>query len=190
MKPLYKPHLIPSTGDLLLSKPSLGDAFFQRSLVMLADHGADGSFGFILNQPLAITLDELLPGFESEKFAVHLGGPVQTGNLFFVHNNRIIVNNSQSIVEGVYWGGDFAQVQLLIKSGLMGADDLRFYLGYSGWSAGQLQKELDEGSWILLRAHRDHVFGNHTPEMWKKTILQMGEEYIDWVNYPTDPSLN
>ena len=140
----------PAGGRILVSQPSLSDRFFSRSVVMLADHGADGSFGFIVNKPANVRLSTVSNEFGDFDTDLYLGGPVHVNNLFYVHSKGDLIQDSFKIIEGVYWGGDLKEIRKLISSGKITDKDIRFYAGYSGWEPNQLDREMEEKSWIFL----------------------------------------
>lgn len=184
------PEQIPSGGRILVSQPSLHDRFFNRSVVMLAEHGPDGSFGFIVNKPAKIRLSKVTGEFGTFDTDLFLGGPVHVNSLFYVHSKGTIVKDSLKIIEGVYWGGDIIEIRNLIASGKMNEKDIRFYAGYSGWQPKQLDREMSENSWIILNGQNRHVFGSRPSGLWKKIVLSLGEEYAPWINFPLDPNMN
>jgi putative transcriptional regulator len=181
---------IPASGRILVSQPSMNDRFFGRSVVMLADHGSDGSFGFIVNKPANIKLSKVTDEFGAFDTDLYLGGPVHVNNLFYVHSKGQIVKNSFEIIKGVYWGGDLGEIRNLISSGKITEKDIRFYAGYSGWEPNQLDREMKENSWIVLDGLNQYVFGSRPAGLWKKIVLTLGDDYAPWVNYPYDPNMN
>ena len=180
----------PTGGRILVSQPSLTDRFFSRSVVMLAEHGPDGTFGFIVNKPANIRLSKVSGDFGAFDTDLYLGGPVHVNNLFYVHSKGDIVKDSFKIIEGVYWGGDLNEIRRLIASGKITEKDIRFYAGYSGWEPKQLDREMKENSWIVLDGVNRYVFGSRPTNLWKKIVLTLGDEYAPWVNYPYDPNMN
>lgn len=180
----------PAGGRILVSQPSLTDRFFSRSVVMLAEHGTDGSFGFIVNKPANIRLSKVSGEFNDFDTDLYLGGPVHVNNLFYVHPRGDIIKNSFKIIEGVFWGGDLSEIRKLISSGKITEKDIRFYAGYSGWEPKQLDREMNEKSWIVLDGITRYVFGSRPTTLWKKIVLTMGAEYAPWVNFPYDPNMN
>jgi len=180
----------PAGGRILVSQPSLTDRFFSRSVVMLAEHGPDGSFGFIVNKPARIKLSKVTAEFGSFDTDLYLGGPVHVNNLFYVHSKGDIIKGSLKIIEGVFWGGDMDEIRKLISSGKLTEKDIRFYAGYSGWQPKQLDNEMKENSWIVLDGLNRYVFGSRPTNLWKKIVLTLGDEYAPWVNYPFDPNMN
>lgn len=184
------PEQNPSSGCILVSQPSLTDRFFSRSVVMLAEHGEDGSFGFIVNKPAVSKLSQVTNIFAPFDANLYMGGPVNVNNLFYVHSQGELVEDSLKIIDGVYWGGDIEQIRKLIFSGKLTEKDIRFYAGYSGWQPKQLDNEMVEHSWIVLEGKKNYVFGPRPAVLWKKIVLTLGEDFAPWVNYPYDPNMN
>jgi putative transcriptional regulator len=180
----------PAGGRILISQPSLGDRFFNHSVIMLAEHGPEGSFGFIVNKPAKIRLSKVTDEFGSFDTDLYLGGPVNVNNLFFVHSKGDIISDSLKIIDGVYWGGDIDEIRRLILSGNITNNDIRFYAGYSGWEPKQLDREMKENSWIVLDGAKSYVFGQRPAYLWKKIVLTLGDDYAPWINYPFDPNMN
>ena len=140
----------PKKGDLLIAEPSiLADVSFNRSVILLAEHSIEGSVGFILNKHSDYELSDLIPEIENT-FPVYKGGPVEENNLYFIHKVQDLIPNSIEISNGIYWAGDFNEVTKLIMSKKVSEEDIRFFLGYSGWDATQLDDELSGNSWIVL----------------------------------------
>lgn len=180
----------PASGRVLVSQPSLSDRFFSKAVVMLAEHGADGTFGFIVNKPANIKLSKVTTEFGEFDTDLYLGGPVHVNSLFYVHSKGDLMPDSLKIIDGVYWGGDLSEIRRLISSGKITEKDIRFYAGYSGWQPNQLDREMKENSWIVLDGMNRYVFGSRPSNLWKKIVLSLGDEYTPWVNFPPDPNMN
>ncbi|MGE5418731.1 MAG: YqgE/AlgH family protein, partial [Chloroflexota bacterium] len=140
---------IPEKGKILISEPFLPDTFFNRSIVYLTDHTAEGSVGFILNKKIDLKISSAIMGFEGWDEELNMGGPVAPDTIHYLHNLGFIIPKSIQIEENVYWGGDIDSIRGLIKTGQVKKNQIRFFLGYSGWSAGQLERELKENSWVI-----------------------------------------
>ena len=126
-------------GQLLVAEPSIiGDLSFNRSVILLAEHNKDGSVGFILNKPLKYTIRDLVPEIEAN-FKIYNGGPVEQDNLYFIHNVPELITDSIEISSGIFWGGDFELTKELINDGKIKKDNIRFFLGYTGWETQQLE---------------------------------------------------
>jgi len=177
-------------GKLLIAEPAiLNDASFNRSVILLSEHNEEGSIGFILNKPSDFTLHDLIPEIESD-LIIYNGGPVSQENLYFVHRVPDLIPDSIKIAEGIYWGGNFDKVQHLLEQGLLKKIDIRFFLGYSGWSKDQLQSELDTTSWVVIDNTYTNIFDISDDSVWKENLLNFGGEYRLWANAPENISLN
>jgi putative transcriptional regulator len=183
-------NLKPSKGKVLISEPFLIDYYFRRSVVLLAEHNDDGSFGLIINKPVEMFLHEVVKGFPPFDAHVYLGGPVKTDTLFFLHTRGNLIENSMEIINGLYWGGDIEHVKELIYLGLIKPADIKFFAGYSGWISKQLESELSRNSWLVANTKTSDVMQTNTSKLWNKTVKRLGAEYAYWTNFPMDPALN
>ena len=183
--------LKPKKGKLLIAEPALtGDVSFNRSVVLLAEHNQEGSVGFILNKPLTYNINDLVSEI-SIPFQVYNGGPVEQDNLYFIHKVPHLIENSIEISNGIYWGGDFEKTIQLINDEIISEEDIRFFLGYSGWSSLQLDQELSSKSWVVVRNDYDSSLIQKSSEaFWKEKMVELGGNYILWSNAPENPSLN
>ena len=146
----------PGPGILLIADPFLKDPNFLRTVVFLCEHQSEGSFGFVLNRRYEQTLGDLIPELDGSTIPVHYGGPVQPDTIHFLHQYPELIPGGQEVLKGVYWGGDFDAVVNLLKTDGADATKIRFYIGYSGWSEGQLDGELKEKTWLTATATRRH----------------------------------
>jgi len=180
----------PGPGILLIAEPFLKDPNFQRTVVLLCDHQEEGSFGFVLNREFEHTLDELMNDMDQLRLPVYYGGPVQMDTIHFLHMYPDIIGGSFEVLKGIYWGGDFEKAVESLKDGTISPDKIRFFLGYSGWSQGQLNAEIKEKSWLTAEATRKLVFHKTVGDIWKDSLRHLGGEYELMTNYPIDPQLN
>ena len=180
----------PGPGILLIADPFLKDPNFLRTVVFLCEHKEEGSFGFVLNRRYENTLDELIPGLDELKLPVYYGGPVQMDTIHFLHQYPDEIPGSEEVIKGVYWGGDFEKVVEMLKNGKAHPDKIRFYIGYSGWSDGQLTTEMEEKSWLTVAGTRKLIFHRNYQEIWKESLKQLGGDYEMMINFPIDPQLN
>lgn len=178
-------------GQLLIAEPSIiGDLSFNRSVILLADHNQDGSVGFILNKPLEYTINDLIPDIEAS-FKIYNGGPVEQDNLYFIHTIPELITGSIEISNGIFWGGDFELTKSLINEGKINKENIRFFLGYTGWSANQLESELQSNSWIIAKnTYKSSILSKSSSQFWKEKIIELGGEYLIWSNAPENPILN
>ena len=183
--------LKPSKGKILIAEPSiLGDDSFNRSVILLSEHNDSGSIGFILNKPLDYTIKDLIPDIDAT-FRIYNGGPVEQDNLYFIHKTPSLIPNSVEISYGIFWGGDFDSVKDLINQKKIKEDDIRFFLGYSGWENNQLVNELISNSWILTEnVYKASIIEKKDISFWKEKMLEFGGDYSIWSNAPEDPTYN
>jgi putative transcriptional regulator len=184
------PKTPPKKGRLLVAEPAiLNDSSFNKAIVLLTEHTADNSVGFILNKPLAYSVNDLLPAINCA-FKIYQGGPVEQDNLYFLHRVPQLLNKSISVSKGIYWGGDFNQLTKLLNENSLDASDIRFFLGYSGWDREQLDAELKEKSWFVAENDFENILSNNEKNLWKNKMLQKGGTYKLWANAPDDFNLN
>ncbi len=178
-------------GHLLIAEPSLiGDLSFNRSVILLADHNDEGSIGFIINKPLKYTINDLIPEIEA-RFKIYNGGPVEQDNLYFIHNIPELIPNSVEISNGIYWGGDFESTKELINTGLIRKNNIRFFLGYTGWEEKQLENEMEGNSWIITNnSYENKIIGTSPTHFWKEQLMELGGDYLIWSNAPENPYSN
>ncbi len=183
--------LKPKKGKLLIAEPSLtGDVSFNRSVVLIAEHDKEGSVGFILNKPLEYDISDLVSEI-TVPFPVFNGGPVEQDNLYFIHKVPHLINESVEISDGIFWGGDFDATIALINNGAITPKDIRFFLGYSGWSSLQLDQELNSKSWVVVKNHYEsEIIEKSVNSFWKEKMMELGGDYLLWSNAPENPSLN
>jgi putative transcriptional regulator len=110
--------------------------------------------------------------------------------IHFLHMYPDIISGSFEVINGIYWGGDFEAAVESLKDGTIQPDKIRFFLGYSGWSQGQLNSEIKEKSWLTAEATRKLVFHKTVGDIWKDSLKHLGGEYEMMSNYPIDPQLN
>ncbi|MCH3882610.1 MULTISPECIES: YqgE/AlgH family protein [Tenacibaculum] len=182
--------LKPTKGRLLIAEPSiLNDNSFKRSIVLLTEHTDKNTVGFILNRPLPYTVNDLIPEIDCN-FTVFQGGPVEQDNLYFVHNVPDLIPNSIEVANGIYWGGNFESLKTLLINKLIKSNEIRFFLGYSGWGANQLNDELTTNSWFISENDFPNIFATDNETIWKNKLLQKGGKYKLWANAPSDINLN
>ena len=178
-------------GKLIVATPSiLGDFNFRRSVILLASHKTSGSIGFILNKKLNYKLNDIVEDINI-KFPLFYGGPVEQDNLFYLHRLGNVIPDSIKINSSLSWNGDFKFVTKLINENKLKLNDIRFFLGCSSWSNGQLEKELDEKSWEPFEiVSTEKLLKMKIQNMWKKCMISLGGKYRLWSNAPENPNFN
>jgi len=181
---------IPGKGKILISEPFLPDTFFNRTIVYLADHNAEGSVGLILNKKLEIKVCDAISGFDKWKELLYMGGPVNPDTLYYLHNLGETIPKSVLVSENIYWGGDIDHIRRMIRNGRIMNSQIRFFLGYSGWSAGQLENELKENSWVIAKIKPEIIFDSQSADSWKKVLRGLNKKYRMWADFPESPEMN
>lgn len=173
---------------MLAAHPGLRDPNFRRSVLLLTMHDAEnGAFGFVLNQPLGKTAADLLPEHDKRallaKVPVYLGGPVGQDQLGFA---------------GLNWDAQGKTLRLETHLSLddvsqrleHGAGQVRAFVGYSGWSAGQLEAELAQKAWVLVKPISKAAERVALERLWFHVMGALGPTYKLLSAIPDDPSLN
>ena len=177
-------------GKSLLSIPFVMDPYFRRSVIAICEHNDLGSLGLILNKKLNLSINDLIGDFPEFDSTVHYGGPVQTDSIQYLHRVGDLLEGSKKIGKDVYWGGDFDSLKFLIKNEMIMPDDIRFYVGYSGWSPGQLAEELDLGSWVIGDLSANYLFKFEPDLVWSKAMEHKGPNYEVIAQIPNEMLLN
>lgn len=178
-----------AAGQLLIAEPFLADPNFSRAVILLCEHGEEGSVGFVINRPTQLSLGDLLPELYTPTLGVNQGGPVQLDTLHMLHRTPKLFGGNK-IGNGVYWGGSYEALQEAVLSNSYEPVDLRLFVGYSGWSPGQLEKEVQEGSWLITDISQDILFETESKDMWKNAVKLLGREYTYLANMPLNPQMN
>jgi len=181
--------LTPQKGRIIISEPFLPGNYFSRSTVLLVDYSPGGAVGFILNKPFITQITELLTIFPDYIPEVFVGGPVSNDNLFYIHTLGDIIRGSIKVKDELYWGGDFDELKSVIATGKAKPDQIKFFVGYSGWSPGQLDDEIAENSWLVTEADIKQIMKSNQ-NFWLESVKNAGGHYKTWRNFPEDPNSN
>ena len=177
-------------GRILISEPFLNDNYFRRSIVYLTEHNEEGSLGFVLNKPLELKINEIVDDFPESDFSISVGGPVNNNTVHYIHTMGERIPESIVVSEGIFWGGDFDRIKELISQGSIKPYELRFFLGYAGWSVDQLEGEMEENAWLVGNISPRMVMQGVGSEFWSDTLARYNNKYRAWANFPEDPGLN
>jgi putative transcriptional regulator len=177
-------------GRILISEPFLSDTYFHRSVVLLTEHSEEGSVGFVLNKPVDLKVNDVISDFPAIDAEISIGGPVNTNTIHFIHTAGDIIPNSVRVSGDLFWGGDFEALKKLIKEEKVKNNQVRFFLGYSGWSPKQLENELSENAWLVTELDQDIIMKQPDHGLWKETLSRLGSKFRTWINFPENPSLN
>lgn len=180
----------PKQGSLLLSEPFMLDPNFERSVILLCEHNPDGTIGLILNQRSQLVLSDVMD-MDAPDFPLYIGGPVQSNAVFFLHRAFDKLQEGTPISNDIYWGGDFDKAILMMNEGIISSDEIKFFLGYSGWTEGQLKAEIDQNSWAVHNKYSTELtFITDGEDLWKQALISLGPKYAHVANFPKSPNLN
>lgn len=184
--------LEPTKGKFLISDPFMDDDYFRRSVVFLCEHTEEGSFGFVLNNYIEIKLGDINPMFPQVSTKISIGGPVEVKNLYFIHTLGEKINNSILIDEGIYIGGDFEQLTKLINENPQFENQVRFFIGYAGWTYEQLEEEVKSNAWVVVNPKNvNEIFNSENKEdIWISYMEKLGGKFKVMANSPINPSDN
>ena len=180
------------TGQLLVATPSLRDPTFHRTVILLLDHGVDGGLGVVLNRPLEVDVDAVLPTWQPWVTApgrLFQGGPVALDSAL----GLVGVPGDGPEPPGVRRiNGSLGLVDLDtdptdVVSDLSG---VRVFAGYAGWSAGQLEREIEEGSWYVVDAEARDPFVDRPDGLWRAVLRRQSGDLAFVASFPEDPDLN
>ncbi len=183
-------NIAPKQGRILIAEPFSQDNYFKRSVVLLTEHNKKNSVGFILNNPVDIPFSEIIPELASYDLPISLGGPVHTDRVFFIHTHGKAIPQSERITDDLFWGGDFEVLKMMIKNKKIKKNEVRFFIGYSGWDPSQLETEILKNYWLVTTISTRKIMADNA-NIWKDTLSNMKDKkYQTWINFPEDPKLN
>lgn len=134
--------------------------------------------------------DEVMDDLFSFKGELFIGGPVSSNTLHFLHTLGEEIPGAVQITQNVFWGGDFETIKEMVNKNLIDREKVKFFAGYSGWSPGQLEEEIDEKSWIVSSINENLIMSPSITNIWKETISNLGDIYKTWSNFPQNPTFN
>ncbi|PIQ98056.1 MAG: hypothetical protein COV67_00895 [Nitrospinae bacterium CG11_big_fil_rev_8_21_14_0_20_56_8] len=180
-------------GTFLIANPVLPDPNFSRTVVLLCNHDEQGSFGLVVNRSANLKASDVFANLEFPRIqqnGVFIGGPVSQSQVFYLARSPEPIAELEQICAGLYLGMSMEALELVCDRLENPGRDLRFYLGYSGWGAGQLAGEMEHKSWLTCNATPDIVFEPQENKIWAQTVLSLGKEFEYLVNAPVDPQWN
>ena len=136
-------------GLYIKSNADLNGSFFEHTTILIVEHDEAGSVGFVTNKPFGKSLHELIEFNHSKSFPLMDGGPVDRDHLFVLHKRPDLIDGGEQIPNGLSLGGNMEQVIQAINTGNANPQEIQLFIGYCGWDEGELEAELEEGSWIL-----------------------------------------
>jgi putative transcriptional regulator len=184
------PHSEPFEGALLVSEPFLEEKYFKHAVVALVEFGKDkGAMGIVMNNPIAYNLHDLLKKVdEKTNVPVYCGGPLSTDRLYFIHTLGSLFPEAREFAPGLFIGGDFDTIIDYVNSGYTTEGQVRFFVGYSGWSPGQLEEELNENVWAVTKITLtpEEMLKGKEDAYWHRIVKSMGADFKGWMYHPSD----
>jgi len=183
--------VIGTAGQLLVAEPMLGDPNFDRTVVLVIDHTVEGALGLVLNRPTDVLVAEALPAWAplvSDPPVVHVGGPVEERSGWCL----VRIDDADGREGFVAVLGDVGLLDLEtdpldVASSVRAA---RLFAGYSGWGAGQLERELAADAWYVVAAEPDDAFLPDATALWSRILARQGGPLSRLAHFPPDPTFN
>lgn len=179
-----------TNGMILLAEPFMLDGNFKRSAILIVEHNTEGTLGFIINNRVNMRVDELVKDFPDFDAPVFFGGPVGTDTVHYLHRRGDLIEGSDEVAKGIYWGGNYEQLRALIDQKLITPRDIRFFVGYSGWSENQLQEELATGSWVTASMYPNYLFKSKPEKLWSQVMEHKGNAFSVIATMREEPNYN
>lgn len=179
-------------GQLLVASPILKDPNFDRSVVLLIAHEAAGALGVVLNRPTEVPVTAVLDGWSplaQDPAVLFEGGPVQPDAAICLARMRGPVQPTKGF-QPVSGGVGTVDLSVDPERLVERLTAIRVFAGYAGWSAGQLEDEIDTGSWFVLDALPGDAFMDRPDDLWRMVLRRQGGMMAAWAHFPPDPSLN
>ncbi|WP_153801171.1 YqgE/AlgH family protein [Foetidibacter luteolus] len=145
-------------GTFLQNAPGLDDPNFNDAMLFITEHNANGAVGFVINRLFNRALNELEEFSQSIAFPLYEGGPVDKEHLYFIHRRPDRIEGGSPVAGNLYFGGNFQQAVSSINKGTVNQQDIKIFIGYCGWDAGELEAEIAEGGWLLVENELSLVF--------------------------------
>ena len=177
-------------GQLLLDSGQLQGSFFQRTVVLICQHDAEGAFGLVLNRTTGNNVGEMIAADLPEVLKtcpLHLGGPVQPSALSFLHSDAFIPD--ANVIPNLSLGHSLDSL-VEIGESLSPTCKLKMFAGYAGWSAGQLEDEMKRKAWLTHPASLELVFDTASEQLWQTILRSKGWKYKLLAQSPEDLSAN
>jgi putative transcriptional regulator len=137
------------TGTIIEATHALAGSVFEHAIIYIVRIDDTGVVGFVVNKQFNRRFNELTEFSHYSSFLMFDGGPVDHEHLYFLHRRPDLIADGTPVDNGVYFGGDFQTTIDLLQSGTVSGSDVRLFVGYCGWDIGELESEMEEGSWVI-----------------------------------------
>jgi putative transcriptional regulator len=178
-------------GAFLIASPDIDSGIYFRSVIILCEHSAAGSFGLIINKSFEVELPEEIINIkelQNPNVQIRAGGPIQPNQMMLLHSSDQIPDQTLELCDHAFLGGDLQFLQEAVSNA--NGPAVRLCFGYAGWGAGQLEMEFLSGNWFLHPASSKHIFETPPEKVWQTILREMGGKYATLSMIPEDLSLN
>lgn len=186
----FENKLPPRKGRVLLSDPFKSSEYFERSVIYLCEHDENSTFGFVLNKPISVGIEGLSESFNNDPVKAFKGGPCEENSLFFLHTIGEKMKNSQFIADDIYLGTNFNDLYELMTPELLEEGAIRLFIGYSGWSKGQLEEEIEQNAWVVAEVENNEEIMLNREDLWTYFMTKLGKKYHLMTKFPLNPRFN
>lgn len=185
----------PTCGGLLIAEPFMKESYFNHGVVSIIDYIPDeGATGVVMNNRTEYMLDELLDGIHTDAdIPVFCGGPLGQDRLYFIHTlGPDIIPQARAYAPGLFVGGEFDAIIAYINAGYPTEGNVRFFVGYSNWVEGQLEREIEQESWAQapMPVPPSELLRNAGDSYWHRRVASLGSAYRSWTLIPRNVTNN
>jgi putative transcriptional regulator len=190
---IYQPNVnLLNTQDIKPGSVLIAQGFWnidelKRSVVLVLEHNDQGTIGVLINKLSNLKVNEALPGFVVYD-TLYYGGPVNTNNIVFLHQNKHI-EDSVKIADDLFWGGNIYQVRNLLNNDELTSSDIKFYAGLIEWAPGELYNEVNNKYWWVDKFNFDDLTNIDANDLWSYKLIKKQNLY-GLLNEIPDPSLS
>jgi len=154
-----------TVGTILISSPALEEPHFAKSIILITEYNTNGAIGFIINKLFPRSLNELVEFNFSKVFPMFKGGPIGNESIYFIHRRPDLIEGGIHIVDNIFLGDDFQQAVANVNSGTMQKNEIKIFIGYCGWDAGDLETEIEEKSWLISTLSPEIILSQQNNDM-------------------------
>lgn len=180
-------------GFFLIANPVLPDPNFSRTVVLLCNHDEQGSFGLVINRSAEVRVADAFSNYkrlQTFQNKIYIGGPVSQTQVFYLCKSEEPLPGMEVICDNLHLGMDWDALEDVLNVIKDPRQNIRFYLGYSGWGSGQLANEMSQRSWLTCEAKNIFVFGDSEECVWTNVVRSLGKEYTYLLRAPLNPQWN
>ncbi|MEO0312672.1 MAG: hypothetical protein RIQ89_2329 [Bacteroidota bacterium] len=179
-----------SKGSLLIAEPFNPDPYLKRSVVLISQQDKNGSVGFVINKPTSLMIHEALEDFPKFEAMVYWGGNQNLETVYYIHTLGKKLEGSVEIGDGIWWGGKYGILKMIVEAGEVKPEEIRFFAGYFSWSPKKLASDIKNNSWWVGKANVETAFYEDPDKLWGNVLTRMGHVYGVMNDFPEDPSFN